>query len=220
MHLEPAHPLMYSTSQTRSTSHKIGRLEGESVASSTDNRTLDLGSRKKVGHSVRGLGQGTLLSSVLATAKVVTRLNCEPSIGRVQWLLGIDENVVLDKQLRALACVDAVRDVLVVVVEEVAGAKAERGATRVQVLHVVVGVCDGKVTLVLCAIRVGVSDQGCLPVVVHEGVGDGDEVGGVGNVEKTIVVVLVMITICGEVEVVDPDVLGLHELLVCCSVKY
>jgi hypothetical protein len=58
-----------------------------------------------------------------------------------------------------------------------------------------------------------VADKGGLPVIMEEGVGDGDVVGGVGDVEETVVVVLVVVTVGREVEVVDPDVLGLNSLL-------
>ena len=75
----------------------------------------------------------------------------------------------------------------------------------------VVGIGDGQVALVLRAVGVGVADQRGLPVVVEEGVGDSNVVGGVGDVEKTIVVVLVVITVGGEVEMVDPHVLGLQQ---------
>jgi hypothetical protein len=95
----------------------------------------------------------------------------------------------------------------------VAGTEAERGAAGVQVVQVVVGVGDGQVALVLGAVGVGVADEGGLPVIMEEGVGDGDVVGGVGDVEETVVVVLVVVTVGREVEVVDPDVLGLNSLL-------
>lgn len=68
--------------------------------------------------------------------------------------------------------------------------------------------------LVLGPVGVGVADEGGLPVVVEEGVGDGDEVSGVGDVEKTIVVVLVVVTVGRKVEVINPDVLGLDIMLV------
>lgn len=90
-----------------------------------------------------------------------------------------------------------------------AGAEAERGAARVEVGEVVGGVGDGQVALVFGAVGVGVPDERRFPVVVQVGVGDGDEVSGVGDVEKAVVVVLVMVAVGGEVEVVDPDVLRL-----------
>ena len=120
----------------------------------------------------------------------------------------------MDEQLGALAGVDAVRDVLVVVVIEVAGAEAERGTTGVQVVEVVVSVGDGQVALILGAVGVGVTDEGGLPVVVEESVSDGDEVSGMGDIEKTVVVILVVVTVRREVEVVDPDVGGLKKPLV------
>jgi hypothetical protein len=91
--------------------------------------------------------------------------------------------------LGALAGVDAVGDVQVVVVVDVASAEAERRSTRVEVVPEVVVLGDEQVTGVLGAVAVGVSDQGGLVVIVDEVVGDSDVVGGVGN--------LVYISICG-----------------------
>lgn len=184
-------------------------LEGKSVTGSTDNSSLDLRSLKQARDGVRSLSQRALLSLVLCTSKVVTRLNRETSIGGVQSLLGVDEDIVLNKQLRALASVDTIGNAIVVVVEEVASAEAERGTARVQVVEVVVSVGHGQMALVLGLVGVGVPDQGGFPVVVQEGVGHGDEVGGVRDVEEAVVVVLVVVAVGGEVEVVDPDVLGL-----------
>lgn len=170
-------------------------LEGKSVTGSTDNSSLDLRSLKQARDGVRSLSQRALLSLVLCTSKVVTRLNRETSIGGVQSLLGVDEDIVLNKQLRALASIDTIGNAIVVVVEEVASAEAERGTARVEVLEVVVGIGDGQMALVLSAVGVGVADQRCLPVVVQEGVGNGNEVGSVGNIQKTIIVVLVVVTV-------------------------
>ena len=76
-----------------------------------------------------------------------------------------------------------------------AGAEAERRAARVEVLEVIVGIGNGQVALIFGAVGVGVADQRCLPVVVQEGVGNGNEVGSVGNIQKTIIVVLVVVAV-------------------------
>lgn len=62
-----------------------------------------------------------------------------------------------------------------------ASTEAERGTAGVDVVPVVVGIGDGQVAAVLVLVAVGVADQGGLPVVVDEGVGDGDVVGSVGD---------------------------------------
>jgi hypothetical protein len=209
MHLKQAAPRCFIT-QHDQTSRQNKRLEREGITSSTNNRSLDLACVKKTRDSVRSLSKRALLSNVLSITKVVARLNSITSIGRVQRLLRANENIVLHKQLRALTSVDAIRYILVVVVVKVTCAEAERGAARVQVGQVVVGVGDGQVALVLGLVGVGVANQGGFPVVVQEGVGHGDEVGGVRDVEQAVVVVLVMVAVGGEVEVVDPDVLGLE----------
>lgn len=153
-------------------------------------------------------GQGTLLSSVLAIAKVIVLGNRVSVIGRVQRLLGVNPLVALDEQLRTLAGVDAVADVLEVVVVQVASAEAEGRAARVQVVPIVVVEGDAEVALVFVAVAVRVANQRGLPVVVDEGVGDGYVVGGVGKINETIVVVLVVVTVRRDVAVVDPDVGG------------
>lgn len=183
-------------------------LKSEGCTSSADNSRLDGGSLEQVGDLVGGLGESTLLSSVLSTTEVVARLDGEARVGGVESLLGSREDVVLDEELGTLACVDAVRDVLVVVVEEMAGAEAERWAAGVDVLPVVKSVGDSEVTLVLGAVGVGVANERTLPVVVEVGVGDGDVVCSVGNIKETVVVVLAVVHIGGELDVVNPDVLG------------
>lgn len=61
------------------------------------------------------------------------------------------------------------------------GTETEGRTARVDVVPVVVAVGNTEVTGVLVAVAVGVSDKGCLPVVVDEGVGDSDVVGGVSE---------------------------------------
>lgn len=87
-----------------------------------------------------------------------------------------------------------------------AGSKAEGWATRVDVGPVVVGVRDNQVALVLVTVVVGVADQRALPVVVEVGVGDRHIVRAMGDIEQTIIVVLVVVPVRGQVCVVDPDV--------------
>ena len=52
------------------------------------------------------------------------------------------------------------------------------------------------------------ADEGSLPVVVEVGVGNGDIVNSVSNIEKTIIVVLVVVLVGAQVEVVNPDITG------------
>lgn len=73
----------------------------------------------------------------------------------------------------------------------------------------VVVVGHAEVALVLRLVVVGVTDERGLPVIVELGVRDGDEVSGVGQIEKTVVVVLVVVAIGREIEVVQPNVGGL-----------
>ena len=54
---------------------------------------------------------------------------------------------------------------------------------------------DAEMAFVFCAVVVGVADERALPVVVEEGVGDGYEVAGVGDVEEAVVVVFVVVAV-------------------------
>lgn len=162
-------------------------LEGESLASGTNDRSLDLGGAKQV-VAVGNRLQGSSLGSVLSAAEVVVVGHSIARVGRVERLLAINKGVGLNQKLGALAGVDAVGNVLVVAVVDVASTETEGRTARVDVVPVVVVLGDVQVTGVLIAVAVGVSDQGGLPVVVDEGVRDSDEVGSVGN--------LVHVSIC------------------------
>jgi hypothetical protein len=61
---------------------------------------------------------------------------------------------------------------------------------------------------VLVFVAVAVSDERSLPVIVDKGVRDGDVVRAALEVNETVVVVLVVVTVTGDVDVVDPDVVG------------
>jgi hypothetical protein len=75
-----------------------------------------------------------------------------------------------------------------VVVVNVSFTETEGGSTGVQVLPVVVGICDPQVGI-LITIAVRVSNKRRLVVVVEVGVGDGNTRGSVGDIQKTIVAV-------------------------------
>jgi hypothetical protein len=206
-------------------------LELQSLTGHSNNSRLDLaGSKQRV--RVGNRGQGTLQGSVLGAAKVVVPLNGVAVVGGVEGLAGADELVGLDEDLGAVAGVDAVADVLEVAVVDVAGAEAEGGSTRVDVAPVVVGVRHAQVALVLIAVVVGVAHQGRLPVVVDVAVGDGHVVGGVGDLQlsvslpaqfpweemyinQAVVVVLVVVTVRGDIDVVNPHIVGVfcHSLV-------
>jgi len=85
--------------------------------------------------------------------------------------------------------------------------EADRGATRVDVVPVVVVVSDGD-RAVLASIAIAVADEGTLPVIVETAVGDGDAGAAVRDVDKAVVVVLVVAHVARDVDVVDPDAVG------------
>jgi hypothetical protein len=82
--------------------------------------------------------------------------------------------------------------------------EAERRSARVEVVPLVERISDLDCEI-LALVAVGVSDERGLPVVMEVRVGNRDGVGAVRDVEETVVVVLVMITVGREVNVVDPD---------------
>lgn len=129
-------------------------------------------------------------------------------VGGVEGLGDAGEDVALDENLGAIAGVDSVAAVGVERVVDVAGTEADAGHARVDVDPVVVVLGHVEEAGVLGAVGVGVADEGGLPVVVDVAVGDGDEVSRVGEVDQSIVVVLVVVTVGGEVDVVDPNIGG------------
>lgn len=109
------------------------RLERQSRSSNADDTRLDVGS-SKLGVGVWDLGKGALWCSVGFTAEVVVGGDSETIVSdAVKRLGGTSESVGLDEQLSALAGVDTVRDILVVVVENVASTETERWAAGVGV---------------------------------------------------------------------------------------
>lgn len=82
-------------------------------------------------------------------------------VERGNRLLGLDEDVGLDENLSTVTSVDSGReDVLVVVVEDVAGTEADGRKTGRDVGEVVVGVGDVEVASVFSGVVVRVADEG------------------------------------------------------------
>lgn len=191
----------------------VGRLELEGLASSAVDGALGLAAADKsvlVGDVLAGHGtSGSVGSSTTQGDVLGGDLASGLGVDRGKSSLGLLEGGGLDKDVGTHARVDTSgTNVKVVVVEDVDGAESDRGGTRVDVVPVVVGVGDVELASVLLGVAVRVADKRGLVVVVEEGVGDGDEVGGVGDVEETIVEVLAVVLVGGEIAVVDPDVLG------------
>jgi hypothetical protein len=82
--------------------------------------------------------------------------------------------------------------------------EAERGSARVEVLPFVerIGHLD---RLVLALVAVRVSDQRAFPVVVQVRVGDGRSINSVSDIEKTIIVVLVVSLVRPDLNRVNPN---------------
>ena len=200
-----------------------GHLESEGLSSSSNNGALNISRSNKVVR-VRHLGQGAFLSGILRITEIIVSCNSIAFIGRVQSLLGVDKCIGLDQHLRTQASVNGVTDFFEVAVVDVAGSEAEGWRARVDVVPEVVVLGNAEVALVFVSVAVRVADQRCLPVVVEEGVGDGDKVRGVGElsclllairfglthrftyINETVIVVLIMVTVGRDVTVVNPDI--------------
>lgn len=87
-------------------------------------------------------------------------------------------------------------------------AKSETRAARINVLEVISNESDGKMAGILAAVIVGMSNQNRLVVIVNIAVGDSDPVRAVGHVNESIVVVLAVSLVGRNVNVVNPNVLG------------
>jgi len=189
-------------------------LQLKSVSSNANNSTLDLGRADKrvLVRNVR-LGDRALRSIVGRTTKVdIVDRDATSLLGVLgdESLLGAGESSRLNKNLSTHARVNTSNaDILVVVVEDVDETEADGRGTRSNVGPVVVGVGDVESTSVLISVAVRVTDQRSLVVVVEVSVGDGNPVRSVGNIKKTIIEVLVLGEIRGQLAVVDPDVGGL-----------
>ncbi|RYP22585.1 hypothetical protein DL767_009020 [Monosporascus sp. MG133] len=181
-------------------------LELEGGAGCADDGVLDLGGAD----AVVAVGHGDTAGGALvpgAAELVVRRFSDSLAVDAVEWLLDAGEDVALGEDVGALARVDAVADVLVVVVEQVGRAEADRRHARVEVQEEVVGIRHRQVAGVLGAVAVRVPHQRRLPVVVQERVAHRHEVRAVRDVDEAVVLVLVGLAVALHVAVVDPDVL-------------
>ena len=77
--------------------------------------------------------------------------------------------------------IDTISNIVIEIVKNVAGTEAERWTARVDVVPVVVAVSDTEVSLIFGAVRVGVSNQGSLIVIMDVRVTDRNEIRGVGE---------------------------------------
>lgn len=185
-------------------------LKGQSLPGSAPNSIVDVGATDKVVRVRRGpITRGSVVGGPVEREVVDSGVSGLGAVAAADGDVCGDESGGLDEQLRAHARVDGVAaDAVVVVVVDVDLAETDGGQARVAVEPEVVGVGDGQVSGVLGAVVVAVAHQRGFPVVVQEGVGDGDKVGGVGDVDEAVVEVFAAVEVGGEVAVVDPDVGG------------
>lgn len=189
-------------------------LQLKSVASNANNSGLDLGGTdERVLVRNIGLGDGTLGGLVGGTTKRdIVDGDAASLLGVLgdESSLGVGEGSRLNKNLSTHARVDSGdADILVVVVEDVDEAETDGGGAGTNVGPTVVGVGDVESALVLGGVAVRVANKRGLVVVVEVGVGDGDPVRGVGDVEEAVEEVLVLGEVGRELTVVNPDVGGL-----------
>lgn len=187
----------------------IQNLEIQGNTGSANNTGLDVVlAQKSVLVAQLASRQSARQSCVLAGTEIVTALEGETGISAVQRILGPNPDVRFDENLSTIASVDTVGNVVVVRVVDVASTETDGWTAGVEVLQVVVGVGDVEVTGIFGLVAVRVADEGCLPMVVDVGVGEGDVFRGVGYVEETIVVVFIVVSVGREIHVVNPDVAG------------
>jgi hypothetical protein len=132
---------------------KLSHLEAELLASVSSNTSLDI-SRPKQRVAVRDAGKFSGRSRVGAATEGNILNHCVSNgvaVGALDGLGGAGlEDGRLDEELGSHAGVDAtVSELVVVVVEDMAGAEAEGGGTAVDVAPVVVCVGDVQVAGVL-----------------------------------------------------------------------
>lgn len=144
-----------------------------------------------VGHTCKSSDE----SLVGSTTEVVAGSIGISAVGGVQGTVDVREDVVLNQKLSALTSIDTIITRLEVVVDNMAGTKAERWCTGVKVFPVVMFVGNSQMAFVLSRIGVRVTNKRCLPVVVEIAVRNCDPIATVGNVDETIIVVLGVLTV-------------------------
>lgn len=141
----------------------------QDVTSSSGNAASN-GARAESGDRVgqRAGGEGALRDGVLGGAEIDVINNHVAGVVRVAGEDGVgsvSEGGALDQDLGVHARVDgAVDEAVVVVVDNVNNAEADRGATGVDVEPVVVGVGDVQGAKILVLVAVGVADERTLPL--------------------------------------------------------
>lgn len=190
-------------------------LEGKSLAGSSVNLALDaaaavVGVAVGDGGGLERTGRGVVGAAAegdVADGHVAVLIRVDRGDGGS--IAAVLKGGRLDTDLGAHAGVDAGRaEGKVVVVVDVNSAEADRGSARVDVVPVVVGIGHLEIAGILILVAVRVANQRCLIVVVEESVRYSDVVGGVGDIEEAIVVVLAVGHVGREVTVIDPDVGG------------
>lgn len=115
-------------------------------------------SQSPLRHRVGGTTQVNIINNRIAS---VVR------VGKEDGLVGaVNKGRALDQDLRIHAAVDTGQEQAVpVVVDNVDCSEADQGGTAVDVVPVVVGVCDVQLSLILVGVAVGVADQRGFPLL-------------------------------------------------------
>jgi len=117
--------------------------EAQCVTSRTNNSSLDCPASKlrvRVGHRSQSPSQRL----VTASAKIIVAFNSVSLIGAIERLLTIDKCVGFDENLRTVASVDSVCNFIEVAVENVPGSESDRWRAGVDVVPVIIVVCDAQ----------------------------------------------------------------------------
>jgi hypothetical protein len=185
----------------------LGILQGQGSTSAANDRGAYTGGGDQ-GSRVWSTSERASGCGVGESTEIITGGNSVAAIGAVQGLLvSRVPDVVLDQELSSNAGVDTVVVVVEDVVEDMAVAESEGRSARVDVLEVVERIGNRDLG-VLRAVAIGMAYKGALPVVVEVRVRDGDASATVSNIQKTIVVVLIVIPVTPELDVVNPNLRG------------
>jgi hypothetical protein len=185
----------------------------KSIASRANNSSLHLRRAKKriAVRNTRKSTPGRLISSTVQDQIPCNSIANLLRINRQNTSLDVLEHRALDKHLSAHARVDSRRTSIKDRVENVPSAEAEQRHAAVDVLPVVVSVCDAQLALVLGAVAVAVPDERGFEVIVEVRVADGQVIRSMAEVCQTVVVVFARNLVRAQVKVVEPDVSrGLH----------
>jgi proteasome assembly chaperone (PAC2) family protein len=123
---------------------------------------------------------------------------CLPNIVTISGKNGlgdVGENIALNKYLCAFSSINTGVYILEVRVIDVSGAESKTWSTRANVEPVVVVLGDVQVSSIFGAVRVRVSDERCLEMIMEIGVGNSNPFRGVSDINETVIIILAVVKV-------------------------